>query len=95
MIKAKVKPEEYRKMKEYWSSRLIIPHQSEDGEFEPHLVTFKYFDTITFRNGYGSKAPTMVVECKGISIGVGNPDWGAPPENVFIIKLGDILSVTP
>lgn len=27
-------------------------------------------------------------KCEGITIGNGNPDWGAPQEEVFIIKLG-------
>ena len=26
--------------------------------------------------------------CEGITIGKGNPEWGAPEEDVFIIKLG-------
>lgn len=30
-------------------------------------------------------------KCDGISIGNGNPDWGAPEEEVFIIKLGERL----
>ena len=30
----------------------------------------------------------MTIETKSISIGKGNPEWGAPTEDVFIIKLG-------
>ena len=30
----------------------------------------------------------MLFELKEITIGTGNPDWGAPPYEVFIIKLG-------
>ena len=32
----------------------------------------------------------MLIECKGISVGYGNPEWGAPADKeVFIIKLGN------
>lgn len=42
-----------------------------------------------FRGGAPSfKYPNMVWECEGITIGKGNPKWGAPEEDVFIIKLG-------
>lgn len=30
-------------------------------------------------------------EIKSMHIGVGNPDWGAPKEEVFIIKLGELI----
>ena len=51
------------------------------------------FDTITFRNGYSANAPTMVVECLGITIGKAKPKWSDNwPGNVFIIKLGKIIT---
>ena len=84
MIKSGVKKEEYRWMKEHWISRLLRYVNS----------TTKHFDTATLRNGYGKNAPTLVVECLGITVGKGNPDWGAPEEQVFIIKLGKILKET-
>lgn len=37
---------------------------------------------------YGYTKRTMTFEIKSISIGKGKPEWGAPDENVFIIKLG-------
>lgn len=30
----------------------------------------------------------MTFQCEGITIGRGNKEWGAPDEDVFIIKLG-------
>lgn len=33
----------------------------------------------------------MIIEIKDISIGIGNKEWGAPKEEVFIIKLGNKL----
>lgn len=46
---------------------------------------------IEFRNGYGLHVPTMLIECEGLGIGSGNPDWGAQKENLFKFKLGKIL----
>lgn len=44
------------------------------------------FTHVRFRRGYTST--TMLFKCEGITIGKGNPDWGAT-EEVFIIKLGE------
>lgn len=45
---------------------------------------------IRFSCGYTKR--TMLFECKGITIGKGKPEWGAPEnEEVFIIKLGKRL----
>ena len=45
------------------------------------------FTHVRFRRGYTST--TMLFKCEGITIGKGNPEWGAPKEEVFIIKLGE------
>jgi len=56
---------------------------------------FKHFDTITFRNGYAKNAPTVIVECKGITIGTCRPEWSDNAQgDHFIISLGKILSIT-
>lgn len=47
----------------------------------------KEFTHVRLRRGYTST--TMLLKCEGISIGKGNPAWGAPEEEVFIIKLGE------
>lgn len=78
MIASGEKPEEYREIKPYWQSRL-------EG---------KEYDAVQFRNGYQKNAPTIRVELKIITIGLGNPSWGAPEaEKVYILKLGKILEV--
>lgn len=41
---------------------------------------------VQFRYGYTSR--TMLFEVESIFIGRGKPEWGAPDEDVFIIKLG-------
>lgn len=37
---------------------------------------------------YGYTRRTMTFEIESITIGRGNPEWGAPDKEVFIIKLG-------
>jgi hypothetical protein len=89
------KPEEYRAIKPYWNTRLLSIYSCDDkGRFTVPIdqAKFKSFDAIEFTNGYGGRMPKMLIECKGISIGRGNPEWGAPvDEDVFILKLGKIL----
>ena len=65
------KTEEYREIKPYWIPKLA----------------FQTWDRISFRNGYASDAPTMLVECHGMRLAEfqGNP--------VFALKLGKILEV--
>lgn len=84
LIASGKKKEEYREDKMYWRKRLLHPGETGDA---------KLFNEVHFRNGYGKNAPFMRVECLGITSGLGNQDWGAPfLEEVFIIKLGKILS---
>ena len=89
MIESGIKTEEYREIKPYWSKRfvgvdepVIVEHYSDDG-----CNVFGYTH-VRFRYGYTKR--TMLFELKGITIGVGNPEWGAPDDKeVFILKLGD------
>lgn len=89
MILSGEKKEEYREIKPYWAKRLLWTIEESDDEREG----FEQYDAVEFRNGYSKDAPTMLVECKGISVGIGNPAWGAPEHPVFIIKLGKILEI--
>jgi len=54
-------------------------------------IFFNNFDTITFSNGYAKNRPQFEIELKNISIGTGNPEWGAK-RNVkyFVLELGEI-----
>ena len=54
-------------------------------------ISFKDFDTVKFSNGYSQTSPKYECLFKGITIGKGDPEWGAPDKNVFIIKLGEKL----
>lgn len=71
------------------------PNKNHDG-YEDLMnffeVDFKNFDTITFSNGYAKDHDQFEIELKGISIGEGNPDWGAiPGKKYFVLELGEIL----
>lgn len=80
MILEGIKKEEYREIKDYWKSRLM----NDDG-------SFKEFSTIRFTNGYGSDKPSFDIQCNGIRIDTGIPEWGGSNEtNVFVLELGDI-----
>ena len=85
MIASGEKKEEYREIKYFYIKRLYddLPHS----DAESH---FKHYDAVRFHRGQGGKV-SMLVECKGIRIGRGKPEWGAPEENVFIISLGEII----
>lgn len=50
------------------------------------ILNFVKFDNVQFSYGYTKR--TMTFECKGIAIGKGHKEWGAPDNDVFIIKLG-------
>jgi hypothetical protein len=77
MIASGEKTEEYREIKPYWSRRLES----------------KNFDAIQFRNGYSKNAPTMIVSLVDIVKSVGCKKWGAPSDQVYVLKLGKIISV--
>jgi hypothetical protein len=99
LIASGEKKEEYRQIKDFWVKRFgsriewsmesYIPADISDS----NGVGYKIYDfkTVTFKNGYQSNAPTMVVEFKGINIGTAKPEWSDNWQgDVFIIKLGKI-----
>jgi hypothetical protein len=102
MIASGEKKEEYREIKEFWVRRLCkgfnvlnwkpFVYTLEEGEFEP----LKFYQVRFARGGhFGNetvKIPTMHVECKGIRIDYGKPEWGAEPGvKYFVITLGEII----
>lgn len=85
MIESGVKTEEYREIKPYWTKRLTYVSALDfEGEYLYSLV--KHFDYVKFAYGYTKR--TMTFEIESIRIGKGKSEWGAPSEEVFIIKLG-------
>lgn len=83
MIARLEKPEEYRDLKPFYHQRLLNP----DG-------SLKRFDRVELTNGYGRSHPRITLECKGIKIGQGNCNWGAPAnQDVYILELGGIIKI--
>lgn len=74
MIESGEKREEYRECKDYWYKRLI----------DRDNLRAKPYTHVRFRYGYTKR--TMLFKIDSITIGVGNPNWGAPEYPVFIIK---------
>lgn len=85
MIESGVKTEEYREIKPYWCKRIVGENTiSVSGAL---MEKYEYpFTHVKFSYGYTKR--TMTFEIENITIGKGNPEWGAPTEDVFIIKLG-------
>ena len=99
MIESGIKTEEYREIKPYWEKRLV-DYKAVVEDYK-RLVFRRYvlgvhndicreyprgYTHVKFSYGYTKH--TMTFEIKEITIGKGKPEWGAPKENVFIIKLG-------
>ena len=76
MIFSGEKLEEYREIKEYWTTRLL----------------YRDINAVHFRNGYRPDSPTVMLELLWIGKGRGDPRWGAPVDKgVYILRLGKIL----
>ena len=103
MIESGEKTEEYRILSSHWVQRLLelangkrlkwvdafpLSFHSEDikNSIRIGVLVLRKFDAVRFSYGYTKR--TMTFEIESISIGKGNPEWGAPNEYVFIIKLG-------
>ena len=93
MISEGVKKEEYREIKEYWKKRFVLDYDPVHQQWnERKLPPFKNYDVVVFKNGHSKEAPTMIVELNAFSIGFGNENWGAEPnEKYFVLHLGNIL----
>jgi len=73
MIESGVKREEYREIKPYWNVR---------------LGRRKYY-AVCFRNGYAKDARRMTFKLRGVTLGFGKAEWGAPSAHaVYVLKLG-------
>lgn len=72
MIKSGEKKEEYRDCSGYWIKRIWKNRNN--------------IKSIAFHRGYTNVVHEM--ECLSIGMGIGNPQWGAPENEVIILKLG-------
>ena len=85
MIASGKKKEEYRRICEYWVSRLL--EVNEEGDYE-----YRKFDKVTFYLGYSKNRPSMTFAIKEICMDKGQYDWGAETgEKYFVIRLGERL----
>lgn len=86
MIASGEKKEEYREIKDYWTTRL------EDSPLAPFVLNMKKFDKVLFKNGYSKNAPTLIVECLGLDCDYSKPEWCDGINDMFyVIKLGAVL----
>lgn len=105
MTKAGIKTEDYREINPYWYRRLLNPLPKyytvvyfTKEEMIKGLANrgFKKFDTNIMTLGYPKSTDAeriLKLEHKGITIGYGNPEWGAEKNKLyFIIKHGKILN---
>lgn len=80
-------------VKQYWEE--VFANAQTKEWFKPEMwlrdYGSRFYDAVRFHRGQGSPV-TMLVECLGITVGKGKPEWGAPEDKeVFIIKLGKRL----
>ena len=103
MIESGVKTEEYREIKPYWEKRLIdykALKRDYDWIVFRKVVLGKWTnpcehypkDYTHVKFSYGYTKRTMTFEIESITIGKGKPEWGAPTEVGFVIKLGKRIS---
>lgn len=100
MIERGEKTEEYREIKPYWIRRFcrilkeepfiycVLEKVCAECFHDPYKGEFEQLKFDAVRFSYGYTRQTMTFEIESISVGKGKPEWGAPEEDVFIIKLG-------
>ena len=99
MIASGVKKEEYRELKPFYEGRLTRLSITSGGAtpyghpISEERVCRQDYDIVRFHRAYTNT--TMELEFKGIRIGRGKPEWGAPTDqDVYIISLGAIINKT-
>lgn len=105
MIASGEKKEEYRELKKHWINRFVIKDYrkySTQLDAKDLLASYREqplfnsisntFDYVEFKNGYSKKAPTLLLECKGITIGNAKPEWSDGfKDKCFVIALGKLV----
>ena len=104
MILSGEKKEEYREIKPYYTKRfskvgLLMEEIAGFGRDECNnvIINFKPSTTdrtcqILFRNGYSSESPSFVAKLS-VTIGEGNPDWGAEPGiKYYVLHIKEITN---
>ena len=96
LIDKGIKKEEYRELKPYWEKRLIDYKALKDNYQAIFLKRYmsgiwtdvckafpKGYTHVLIRYGYTKQF--IIFTIGEIKFGIGNPDWGAPSDYVFII----------
>ena len=98
LIKAGVKKEEYREIKDHYFHQfynyaemqdfLGVPpqpyHFDRPQEFNTKLFQ-KNFDLLVLRNGYRADSPKITLKNPKIRIDTGKPEWGAVPRMLYFV----------
>lgn len=84
------KKEEYREVKPFCCSRLGWVWNDQHGQWAV-FTPKRDFKVLHLSHGYGHDKPQLWAHIEEISIGKGKPEWGAPDEDVFIIRLGKVF----
>lgn len=98
LIKAGIKKEEYREIKDHYFHQLYnyaemqkffgIPPQPYHFD-RPHVFHTKQFqknfDLLVLRNGYRADSPKITLKKPKIHIGTGRPEWGAEPGKLYFV----------
>jgi hypothetical protein len=79
MIASGEKTEEYREIKQYWTTRL------------KDFLVKRPFDYIIFKNGCGKDAPSMKVELKKIDFGTSKLKWADKENKCYVLFLGKVI----
>lgn len=87
MIASGEKSEEYREIKPYWTSRFMNELGFPKNEIENvHKLLARGGKTkdieVMFRNGYSKDSLVLFAKVR-LSIGYGNPEWGAEPHKDY------------
>lgn len=101
MIESGVKKEEYREIKPYWIKRLAVCKGNNSFEKTGFyckkancwscLIRGDGFHPVAYTHvcfSYGYTDRRMLFALENITVGQGHSEWGAPPDTVFILKLG-------
>ena len=95
MILSGEKREEYREIKPYWTSRFMKELDFHKSETENVLKMLARREKtkeleVLFRNGYSKDSPALFAKVR-LSIGYGNPEWGAEPgKNYYRLHIRQI-----
>jgi len=94
LIRTGEKKEEYREVTTFYRERLCSDSRigaQENGDLFVIVDQWKGLKVLHLTNGYGHSKPQLWAHIEEITIGRGNPEWGAPDRDVFIIKLGAVF----